>query len=212
MRKTLVRALLAGAGALLSVCVGGPAFAQSTIRQPNAHPDYVAELEPHLTFGIFEPPGRPTGTGIGAGVRLTIPVVRNGFIPTINNSVGISFGIDWVHYDGGDGLTLGYCAERVPGPGNTTVCTAVTGPLGGPSNYLYLPGAMQWNFWLSDKFSVFGEPGLAFYYEKARFESSGTVGAVPLVAVGGRWHFLRLATLTLRLGYPTMSLGVSMIF
>jgi len=209
---TAMRLFVAGSGVFCCSMLSSTAFAQSTIRQPGAHPDYMAELEPHLSFGVFEPPGRPTGMGIGAGLRLTIPILKNGFVPTINNSVGISFGFDWVHYDGDDGPSLGYCASRVPAPGNTTVCTSLAGPLGGPSNYLYFPGAMQWNFWFSDKFSAFGEPGLALYYEKAQYEPHGSVGAVPMLAVGGRWHFLRLATLTLRVGYPVMSLGVSMMF
>jgi hypothetical protein len=211
MRTISLRPLLTSAVALFALSSGGNAFAQSTIRQPHAHPDYAVDIEPHLSFG-FEPPGWPTGAGIGAGVRVTLPVVRNGFVPSINNSVGISFGLDWVHYDGGNQQTIGQCTLWVQGPGSTNVCAAVGGPLGGPSNYLYFPGAMQWNFWLSDKFSAFGEPGLALYYKKARDEASGSVGAVPLFAIGGRWHFLRRGLLTLRVGYPVMSLGVSMLF
>jgi hypothetical protein len=213
MRTNCLRQLLTGAGALAALSIGGQALAQSTIRQPNAHTEYAVEVEPHLTFGLFEPPGAPTGLGIGAGLRATIPIVRNGFVPNINNSVGISFGMDWVHYDSGDDQqTIGYCAARVPGPGNTTVCTAIGSPGWGPSNYLYFPAAMQWNFWITDQFSAFGEPGLAIYYEKARYEPSGHVGARPLFALGGRWHFLRRGMLTLRVGYPVMSLGVSVLF
>lgn len=195
---------------LVASSYGATAFAQ--IRYPNQHPDYVVELEPHVAFGVFDPPGRPTGTGIGGGLRATLPIVKNGFIPTINNSVGISFGLDWVHYDGPGVQTIGYCSRYEPGPAGTSICTAVDGPIGGPSNYIYLPGAMQWNFWLSSKFSAFAEPGFALYYEKARYESDGGVGAVPLFALGGRWHFLRRGMLTLRVGYPVMSLGVSMLF
>jgi hypothetical protein len=188
------------------------AMAQSTIRQPGAHVDYAVEVEPHLAFGLFEPLGAPTGTGFGAGLRVTIPVVRNGFVPTINNSVGISLGFDWVHYYDGGSENIGYCASYVPGPGGTRICTAVGGPFAGPSNYLYFPAAMQWNFWLTDQFSVFGEPGLAIYYEKARYEANGGIGAAPVFALGGRWHFMRRAMLTVRLGYPLTSLGVSMVF
>lgn len=212
MRTTSLRPFLTSACALCVLTIGGNALAQSTIRQPNAHPDYAVELEPHVAFGVFDPPGWPTGAGIGAGLRATIPVLRNGFVPSINNSVGISFGLDWVHYYGADQQAFGGCAAWAVGPGNTRVCTAVDGPASGTSNYLYFPAAMQWNFWLSDQFSVFGEPGVAIYYAKARDEASGNVGAVPVFAVGGRWHFLRRGMLTLRVGYPVMSLGVSMLF
>jgi hypothetical protein len=210
-RSGTVRRLTACAAALSAFLVGGFALAQSTIRQPNAHPSYAVELEPHFVFGVFDPPGLPTGTGLGAGLRATVPILHNGFVPTINNSVGISFGADWVHYYG-DELSVGYCARRVPGPGGTLVCTEVGGPMGGTSNYLYFPLAMQWNFWLTDNFSTFAEPGFAIYYEKARFASSGSAGAAPVFALGGRWHFLRRAMLTFRVGYPVMSLGVSMLF
>lgn len=198
---------LVGAAAVTAT---GVANGQSTIRQPGEHPDYAVELEPHLLAGLFDPPGLPDGSGIGAGLRLTIPIVRNGFIPNINNSVGISFGIDWVHYEG-DEFVMGSCARRVTGPGGVSVCTEVLAPVGGKSNYLYFPAAMQWNFWLAEKFSVFGEPGLALYYEKSRAEVESHVGIAPVFLVGGRWHFLRRAMLTARIGYPAMSLGVSVL-
>lgn len=200
--------LLSGLAVLMS---SSAASAQTLIRQPGEHVDYAIELEPHLLFGLFDPPGLPDGTGVGAGVRLTIPVVKNGFVPTINNSVGISFGVDWVHYEGNE-FVMGRCARREPGPGGTSICTEILAPAGGSSNYLYFPVAMQWNFWLAEKFSVFGEPGLALYYEKSRIEPESHVGIAPVFLVGGRWHFLRRAMLTARIGYPAMSLGVSVLF
>jgi hypothetical protein len=70
------------------------------------------------------------------------------------------------------------------------------------------PVAMQWNFWLADKFSVFGEPGMTVYFAKPELGDTN-VGATPLLQVGGRWHFSPGSALTLRIGYPTVSFGFS---
>jgi hypothetical protein len=63
---------------------------------------------------------------------------------------------------------------------------------------------MQWNFWLTRRFSAFGEPGLDVYY-------LGNHGfyASPAVYVGGRFRIADRITLTGRIGYPTVALGVS---
>jgi hypothetical protein len=63
---------------------------ESVIDIPGAHPDYSVELEPEAVF-VF---GRPLNEGPGVGLRISIPLVDNGFVSTINNNVGISFGID----------------------------------------------------------------------------------------------------------------------
>lgn len=207
-----MRAIAATACALVIALGAGAADAQSTIRQPGARVMYSFELEPHVAFGVFDPPGRPIGSGIGFGLRAAIPIIENGFVRTINNSIAISFGLDWLYYYG-SALTVGRCARTAPsGGGLAETCVDVDGPIGGTSHYVYIPTAMQWNFWLSDTFSVFGEPGTTIYYEKGRFEERGHLGLRPLLQVGGRWHFARRAMLTLRVGYPTQSLGVSMVF
>ncbi|HEY5955985.1 MAG TPA: hypothetical protein VIV60_05505 [Polyangiaceae bacterium] len=203
---------LVGLGLTLAACLATQnVLAQSMIRRPGDHPLYKLELEPHLLFGWVQPPGPPEGAGFGFGVRATIPLLHNGFVSTINNSVGISFGVDWIHYEDSEFVAHWACGRWVTAPGGTRTCVDVAGERGGSSNYLYFPVAMQWNFWLHERFSVFGEPGLALYYEKQRYDD-GHVGIAPVFQIGGRWHFTRLATLTLRLGYPSMSLGVSVMF
>jgi hypothetical protein len=65
---------------------------------------------------------------------------------------------------------------------------------------------MQWNFWLSENWSVFGEPGTSMRIDddKARFD--------PFVFyAGGRFHFSDFVTLTMRVGRPTASVGVSFL-
>jgi hypothetical protein len=197
--------------AAIGAVTANPAHAQSTIKNPGAHPDYAVELEPHLLVGPMDPPGDTIGTGWGAGFRLTVPIVKNGFVPTINNSVAISFGLDWLHYSSGHEVGIGPCARWIPGPNNTPICAQVAGPYWGPANYVFFPAAMQWNFWLHEKFSAFGEPGFAIYYRKAEYEPDGGLGLTPMLQLGGRWHFSDVAALTFRFGYPTFSLGVSFL-
>ena len=73
------------------------AHAESIIKSPGDHPKYHVELEPHVLLGwarLYQ------DNGLGIGGRFTIPIVDNGFVKTINNSVGISFGLDWLRYGG----------------------------------------------------------------------------------------------------------------
>jgi hypothetical protein len=134
----------------------------SVIKLPGAHPDYVFEAEPHLLVAPFDD-FRP-----GIGFRGTVTIVDNGFVSSINNSVGIGFGADWTR------------------------------------DHFRVPIVMQWNFWLTRKWSVFGEPGgLIDFGKKARPH--------PAFYAGGRFHFTDRITLTMRVGHPTASVGVSFL-
>ncbi len=64
-----------------------------------------------------------------------------GFIPSINNSVGIGVGLDWLN--GQDHCNPGGCYGY---------------------DRLVLPVVVQWNFWFTPHWSAFGEPGLAFRF------------------------------------------------
>lgn len=167
------------------------AKADLIIEQPGAHPDYKLEIEPHLTFPLdFD--------GVGIGVRLSAPVVHNGFVQTINNNVAVSFGLDWVHYDG---CYRGWGWRRY-------------GWCGGNLNFFQVPVELQWNFFLASHWTLFAELGLAIQ----RFQYSGDweyYGYSPsrtrlhLVGhLGARYHFNENIALTLRLG-EVSSLGVS---
>jgi hypothetical protein len=144
----------------------------SLIKQPGAHPDYTLELEPHAVFG-FDPPGKTAGKGFGPGFRGTFEIIDNGFIQSINNTVGIGFGLDWFAFS--DGKTS-----------------------------LWAPLVMQWNFWLTRSWSVFGEPGAGIYLGNA-------TGVRPAFYGGGRFHFSDALALTIRVGYPTASVGLSFV-
>jgi hypothetical protein len=161
MKLRLVFALALAAPTLI---VTAPARADtSVIKLPGAHPDYVFEAEPHALVSPFDA-FRP-----GLGFRGTVELVDNGFVKTINNTVGIGFGADWA------------------------------------KDHFRVPVVMQWNFWLSRNWSVFGEPGglLDFGGKKT--------SAHPAIYAGGRFHFTDRVTLTLRVGHPTASVGVSFL-
>lgn len=196
-RKTVLVAALA----LALACITTPARAQSIIKNPGDHPDYSVELEPHLSLGwghLYR------GNGLGLGARLGLVVVDNGFVSTINNSVAISFGLDWLRYSD----CYWYHPRFRAGYG----CGAT---------YLTFPVTMQWNFWLTPKWSVFGEPGLYIYhgiwddwcdplFPDCRRPTRTSVDLA--FFIGGRFHFNETVALTMRLGYPTSSLGVSFLF
>lgn len=178
-----------GVGACIgALCVAGvtllpsTACAQSVIKNPTAHPRYVAELEPHLLLDIIGE------DDFGLGGRATFVIVDPGFITTINNSVGISFGFDWM--DGDDHCHPGgYCHDV---------------------DRLNLPAVMQWNFWFTRQWSAFGEPGVVLrYHDDDNFHGDDHFDIDPAFFVGGRFNFNDEIALTMRLGTPAFSFGVS---
>lgn len=205
MRLTTLR--VSAALLLALACVAPlPARADDTIKHPGDHPHYSVELEPHLLLG-WAGDYFYGGTGFGLGGRASINLTHDGFIKKINNSVALGLGLDWVHYSA---PTCFYFArgECSPGVG---------------ADFIQFPIVMQWNFYVAQHWSVFGEPGLYIWHG---FYSAGTCGFFPNGApaacsfsetsigpafwVGGRYHFSESVALTMRLGYPDLlTFGVS---
>jgi hypothetical protein len=87
------------------------------------------------------------------------------------------------------------------------------------ANYLMLPVAAQWNIFPARPVSIFAEGG-AFLY-KGYFDTCGPgepgciappdFGLLPTIAIGGRIHFGENASFIARIGYPTITLGVSFL-
>jgi len=185
-------------GLALAAGLTRPAAAQSTIKQYGARPSYGVELEPHLNIGWIDPPGLGTGEGLGVGARGTFEIVHHGFIPSLNNSVGIGVGLDWIHYVGDGTGPRGTCTQFTPGPAGTNICTQVAGSGHDNTDYLWIPVVLQWNFWLARRWSAFGEVGAAI-----RVDDMSDFGFSPFLTwVGGRYHITDNTTLTLRLGIP----------
>ena len=200
----VVVALAIGGAALLAG--SSSARAQSTINTPNP-PKYSVEIEPQLNFGPADVYGYG-GTGFGPGVRFSIPLMSPGFVKSINDSVAISFGLDLVHYSG-----YRYFANDCNRFGCANAYDA------GDFWAAYFPVTMQWNFWLSDRWSVFGEPGIAFRhsfygdtYCDSRFYSCGHRDDVFFAFfAGGRFALSDKVALTMRIGHPILfSLGLSL--
>jgi len=189
MRRVRPTVLSLALLALLALFVASPASADDTIKHPGDHPHYSVEVEPHLLLGW----GGGWGGGVGLGGRFTIPVVDNGFVSTINNSVGVGFGLDVLWYNG--------CYYAGGG------CTA-TG--------FDFPVVMQWNFFVAQRWSVFGEPGLVIYHNAwscpggncPNFGNAETF-VEPALFVGGRYHVSDSVALTMRIGFPSFSFGGS---
>ena len=181
-RMFLVAGMAAGAIALL---LAPEAHAETVIKQPNAHPAYRAELEPHLdilpwhrNYGYGYGRGY-NGVGdveFGAGFRASIEIADPAFIPKLNNTVAISFGIDFSN--------CRYCRQDFS---------------------FWSPIELQWNFFLTDKWSVFGEGGFMLHSYGFFSDTYGDF----TVGVGGRFHFNDKVALTMRVGYPFVSIGVS---
>ncbi len=188
------------AAALVGLAAVGEASAASIIKSPNP-PQYGVEIEPHLVVTDHLYGGYTyDSTGFGPGLRFSIPVMSPGFVKTINDSIAIGFGADLLHFSG---YRCGH---------NNCVNTDSFW-------VLYAPVVMQWNFWLTEKWSVFGEPGLvvrhAFvdsgFCNDAFYNNCRNVNGIePAFFAGGRFHFGETTALTMRLGFPmAFSIGVS---
>lgn len=180
------------------------ASAETIIRRPGLHPQYSVELEPHLAFDWIDD-RRWVGDGIGPGLHVAIPFMHQGPITTINNNMAIKFGLDLTF--GGSCSWRELYRERYD-------CDATS---------LMLPVALQWNFYITDIITVFGEPGLAIRHSwwdyDYRVNCPGGVChgdyrdtyAELYLAGGAKFMFGRTVGLTVRLGYPHATIGASFL-
>jgi len=182
------------AASLATICAPAVARAQGPEgappdRDPSAYP---LEVEPHFAFGAG---GIYTASGVGAGLRVSIPVVSD-LLHAVPDNLAITFGGDLLHYDD--------CYY-----GND--CGA---------NYLLLPVGVQWNVFVARRVSLFAEAGVFVFKGFFNQCASGTgpgcsapsdFGLGPLLGVGVRVHLGDNVSFTARLEYPTMTLGVSFL-
>lgn len=201
---------------LVGVCK--PAEAESIIKEPGKHPDYSFELEPHFvwTWGWLP---NAAQDGLGIGVRASVPLFHNGPIDKINNNMAITFGLDWAHSSSPCGPVAPYPGYAPP-PGyfyyyyNNYNCSA---------NSYWVPVALQWNFFLTDVISVFGEPGFAIVHDSwSQWQPCPVAGGacdigfsnthLDFVMWGGaRFLFSNTFGVTVRLGIPSASVGLSIL-
>jgi hypothetical protein len=196
--RLLLSALLA---LPLAVLTGASAKAQ--IKQPGAHLRYGAEVDAHLVVQWEHEP-HWHDEGLGLGVHVAIPVIDNGPVTTINNSLAVAFGLDWAHF--GDSCDL----QGV----DDDDCSA---------NDFWLPVVAQWNFYFTKTISAFPELGLAIQHSSwdseycrqgngnyVRCDDGGSDTDVELVMwLGVRFQLQDTFALTVRLGTPSLLLGAS---
>lgn len=166
--------------------------AAAQINMPGRHPHYTAELEPHL---IWQWTGdeRAHNDGIGLGFRASIPILQDGPVSTINNSLAISFGIDWAHFP--ECYDYGGCSE----------------------DDFWVPVVAQWNFYLTSVISIFPEFGLGFRDAIIDYDGpcrgNGCRGSAlevhPVLWFGARFQLASAVALVVRLGTPSLQLGAS---
>lgn len=194
--------------ALLAVAVlAAPAAAEAQIKRPGAAPRYDVELEPHL---LMQWANRAWGrNGLGIGGRASIPVIANGPIKTINNNFAVGFGLDWAHFSGCNwGWRRGAWWDRRLDP-RWADCRA---------NNIWLPAVAQWNFFLTERISVFPELGLGIQHIWWRFCDPGgfcdrfsDTRLDLMFFAGGRFLITDSVGITVRLGTPYISAGVSIL-
>lgn len=200
---------LAAACSLVAVVAAAPARADEWIgEQPGRHRSYRYELEPHGDFA-FLGVGRDV-SGIGLGARMSFPIVKDGFIRTLNNSVAVTTGLDFISYSGCYGLRFGDCSSV---------------------SALWLPVALQWNFHLTPDFDAFAELGGTVRRVSFGDNCGGTAGSTatgtdvtvdcgnratldlrPAFWLGGRYRLSDGSALTLRLGADYWTAGASFFY
>jgi hypothetical protein len=159
--------------------------------EAHAPTTYPMEIEPHLTFG---PDNVYGNAGFGAGLRVGLPFAE-GHLGRLPQNLALNFGGDVIHYD--NCYYGGYCS----------------------ANYMLVPVTAQWNVGVARPVSLFLEGGLFLYkgwFDRCAPGDAGCsepsdFGLLPTLAVGGRIHVSDDVAVTLRLGYPTTTLGVSFL-
>jgi hypothetical protein len=188
-RDMRLRLLACASSAALSALLAAP-LAQAgplIIKQPGNHPDYKVELEPHLNLGLFHYGHRFKGYSgfgtpdFGAGFRATIKIADPAFVPKINDTVGITFGLDL------GGCSGSYCHGRF---------------------HVVSPVGLQWNFYLTREWNVFADLGFMLRFTGYSGIDNG-VRADFFAMAGGRYMISDKLSLTFRVGYPFVSFGVS---
>ena len=190
--------------ALLVGLFAAPAHAQ--IKQPGAHPRYVVEIEPH--FLVQWSYTDWNSDGIGVGGRVSIPIIDNGPVTTINNNFAIGVGFDWAHFDNNCGRFNG-----IPGrPNGAYDCSG---------NHFWFPVVAQWNFYFTKVVGAFAELGFAIQHANNEAVCApGTVTCTysdtytsvrPVFLVGPRFILADSFAIVLRIGIPYLTIGGSFL-
>ena len=198
---------------------------RAKLRRPYDHPRYGVELEPHVLVQWGDAPYR-TGAGIGIGFRASIPVIDPGPLLHVNNNLAVSFGVDWAHF--------GDCRYDSPGCyGNDfwipvvmqwnfylTRWWSVFPELGFAVRHV----TWGWRYYLDEPGPRPGpgrgrggppRPGPDFAdcdargFDYCRYTDS-VIGVSPVSWLGTRFTVSDALSIVLRVGYPSLTAGLSM--
>lgn len=116
----------------------------------------------------------------GVGFRADIPIVPTGIVDGVNDDLAISLGAEALYwYHGKTGFGVWPMA------------------------------LLQWNFYLSEKWSIFPEVGVVLMFGPDRNRYWRTFAA-PIAMFGARYHFNRRNALLLRVGWPAgLQVGIT---
>ena len=163
----------------------GASGAVATAQDDDYRISYVRP-EVHLSAG---------GHGdLGAGFRLDIAIVPNGFLRNKRDDFALSPGLDIQFFD------FRHDAHDGEGPDDDHE----------PDTVLFIPQlAAQWNIYFPSRgWSIFPELGVAPVI--GSWDGRDQVHVDPLAAFGARKHFHRRAALVMRAGWPSgFQIGVS---
>jgi hypothetical protein len=159
------------------------AHARSIFRRPH-YGERPYQLDVYLGFAYI-------GAGPAFGGRFGFPIVRNGFIPSVNNAVYINVGADF--------YVIGYKGGK-------------------DRHYAFgfaIPVTMHWEFYFTPRWSAFFEVGPNIFFHPSIFDGKGWKADAShwfSAAVGGRFWFNRKMALTARAGNPHTSIGMAFMF
>jgi hypothetical protein len=196
---------VAGDGALLGLRSSeAQAQARLVIEQPQTQRSIELNIHGTAYYG-FDWIGNYTSgyqywssSAVGLGLDMLFPVLKNGFIPSLNNAFYLGFFTDFLVH-----------SDRQFGYGQYTFYSLAFGPVA------------QWRFILLDLFqggslSVFANVGFGLW---PWFLGNNRIGVAstaflgfPLFELGGNLFFNKVVGLTFEFGYPAVKLGVKFAF
>ena len=133
-----------------------------------------------LPYGGYSGYGYYGGFPIGLGARFYLPIVPNGFIPSLNDSFGLEFGVDASFYLGG---------------------------FGGTGIGLGIPIEARWGFHLIPKLEVYGKVGFALgFFVVPNYGVAFWPYAV--AQAGVVYQITETIALRAEVGYPNIKVGI----
>ncbi len=182
------RAALPFLGLAIALTTSRLARADEAPPRASWHPSYLVDSEIHGVFGV----GDAYGPGGGLGARFTLPVWDHAPFSRLDDTIGLSIGVDWVRYG----------SYAPPGNGGDPIT----------SDAFYIPLSLPVDIWLG-RVALFVEPAVVWRF--TRYD--GCVHEVcepstrffPTGFVGARIKTIDHVAITIRAGWPLFSLGAS---